>query len=92
MKWDLFLVIVSLAMLVVFVGVVLTEHMMQAEAIAEDLSPQIDVDEDIIRSHLESILRSGSVRRTVIYCSPLGLLSILLMARLIADVGKKERK
>lgn len=90
MKWDLFLVIVSLAMLVVFVGVVLTEHMMQAEAIAEDLSPQIDVDEDIIRSHLESILRSGSVRRTVIYCSPLALWSILLIVRLIADVGKKK--
>ena len=90
MKLNVFLVIVSIAVLAVFVGVGLIEHMMEAEAIAEHLSAQIGVDEDILRSHLVSILRSGRVRRTVIYCSPLALWSILLIVRLIADVGKKK--
>jgi hypothetical protein len=86
MKWNIFLGMVSIAMLVAFVGGGLGEHWIQAESVAEDLSPLIGVDKNIIRSHLESILQKGSVRRTVVLCSPLALLSILLMGRLIVDL------
>jgi hypothetical protein len=85
MNWNLFLLIVSVLMLLVFAGTGLVEHMMQAEAIAEDLAPRINVDKDVIRHHLEVILGSGSMRRTILYCSPLAFLSLLLTIRLIAD-------
>ncbi len=77
MKSDILLAIVAIAMLVVFVDTGIVEHMMQAEAIAEDLAPQIGVDEDIVRSHLESILRSGSARRA----ARLRYLSLLVPVR-----------
>ena len=90
MKWNIFLVIASAVMLLVFVMVGLTSHMMQAEAIAETLAPRIGVDEDAVRGHLELILRNGRVRRTAVYCSPLALLTILLTVRLIADTVQEN--
>ncbi len=91
MKWDLLLLSVSILMLLLFAGAGLVEHMMQAEAIAEELAPQIGVDEDPLRTHLEDILRGGSIRRTVVHCTPLALLSLLLTIRLIADVAGERR-
>ena len=85
MKWNLFLVIVSTTLLLLFVGAGLVQHMMAAEAIAEDLSAEIGVDEDTIRSHLQRILESGRIRRTVVNVSPIALLAILLTVRLVVD-------
>ncbi len=91
MRWNLFLVTASIVMLLFFIGVGLVEHMAQADAITEELAPQIGIDEDIIRRELVGILRSQSVPHTVVYCSPLALLSILLVVRLIADIVKDRR-
>ena len=93
MSGNLPLAIVSIVLLFVFAGAGLIEHLTQAEAIAEDLAPQIGVDKDVIRAHLERILQKGSIRRTVVYCSPLAILSFLLTARLLVDImrGPKRR-
>lgn len=91
MKWNAFLLISSIVMLLFFVGAGLAEHMMQAEAIAEQLAPQIRIEEDILRIHLEKILRSGTIRRTIVYCSPLALITVLLTVRLIVDVVREHR-
>ena len=92
MKWNVFLMIVSMAMLLLFVGTGLVQHLVQAEAIAESLSAEIGVDKDILWDHLESILQRGSIRRTVIYCSPLAILTVLLTVRLIVDVAGKKKE
>ncbi len=93
MNWNVSLLIASIVMMLLMIGVGLIQHVMMAETIAESLAPQIGVDEDIIRSHVRSILQRHNIWRTVVYCSPLAFLSLLLMGRLIADVvGKRRRR
>ncbi len=64
MNWNLFLVIVSVVLLLFFAATGPVLHLMQAEAIADDLAPRIGVDRDTIRTHLERILARGNIRRT----------------------------
>jgi len=90
MRWNILLVTASIVMLLLFIGSESVQGWMQAEAIAEELAPQIGIDEDIIRSHLERILASGSTCRTLVSCSPLALLALLLTARLVADVASER--
>jgi hypothetical protein len=85
MGWNLFLVIVSIAMMMIFIGVCFVLPATEAEVISEKLSPLIGIDKDTIRGHLEEILFDGGLYRTVISSSPLALLSILLITRLIVD-------
>lgn len=92
MKWNVALLIVSLALLALFFGSGLTQYPMAAEAIAEDLAPEIGVSEDVIRTHLRPILASGSLRRTVVNCSPLAVLSTLNAVRLVADAVQRKRR
>lgn len=91
MRWNIILVVVSISLLLLFVGVGLTKHLMQAESVAEDLAPLIGVDKYILWDSLENILQRGSVRRTVVNNSPLAILSVLLIIRLISDFVKNEK-
>ncbi len=56
-KWNAFLLIVSLVLLVLFAGVWYREYLMQAEAVAEDVARHIDVDQDAVRILLEKNLQ-----------------------------------
>ncbi len=91
MKWDIFLLIFSLSLLFLWFGAGYVLPLAQAEAIAEQLAPRISTDEDILRSNLQDILNSGRLRQSVVYCTPWAILSLLLMARLLCDVVKKQR-
>jgi len=89
--WDIFLLIFSLSMLLLWFGAGYAEPLAQAEAIAEQLAPRISADEDILRSNLQDILNSGRLRQSVVYFTPWAIFSLLLTARLLADVVKKQR-
>jgi hypothetical protein len=75
---TIFLVLVSLS-----ISGLLVEHWMQAEAIAVKLAPLIRVDEDVLRTHLETMLAAGAVRRAVVYAIPWVVIAILLAVRRI---------
>lgn len=92
MRYNVIVTLVSFTMLLIVVAVVSVEHVMQAETIAEKLAPQIDVDEDDLRTALETLLCDGRLRRIVVYCGPLGLLNCLHAARLIAEIATVRRE
>lgn len=92
MRYTVIVTLVSFTMLLIIVAVVSVEHVMQAETIAEKLAPQIGVDEDDLRTALETLLCDGRLRRIVVYCGPLGLLSCLHAARLIAEIATVRRE
>ena len=89
--WDIFLLIFSVSFLFLWFGARYALPLAQAEAVAEQLAPRISTDEDILRSNLQDILKSHRWRISVFYCTPWAILSLLLMARLLADVVKKQR-
>jgi len=96
LKWDIlldiFLLIFSLWWLFIWFGVgYYSLPLARASAIAEQLAPRIGTDEDILRSNLQDILNSGRLRQSVVYCTPWAIFSLLLTARLLADVVKKQR-
>ena len=90
MKWDIFLLIVSVSILLFWApsGYVVN---FAAESIAAKLAPRIGVKEDILRSNLADILESGRLRRAVVYGTPWAIMSLLLTVRILADVVKKRR-
>jgi hypothetical protein len=92
MKWNTFLLIVSVSMLLLWAGSGYIEHLMSADAIAAQLAPRIGVKEDLLRSNLHDILESGKMRRAVVYSTPWAIMSLLLMGRILADVVKKQRE
>ncbi len=85
MTWNFFLLIVSVMLLVFFAGVGFFEHVMQAEAVAEDVTRHIDVDQDVLRTLLQKSLQRGVAFRVTLDCAPLIILSILLAIRLITE-------
>jgi predicted regulator of amino acid metabolism with ACT domain len=86
MQWNITMAVVSIALLLLFVGAGLTAiPMTQAEAIADQLAPEIGADRNVVRVNLERILADSQIRRVAVACSPLALLSVLLTARVIAD-------
>ena len=95
LKWDIlldiFLLIFSLSWLFLWFGVGYALYLGQAEFIAEELAPRFSTDEDILRSNLQDILKSGRSRRAVVFGTPWAIFSLLLMTRLLADVVKKQR-
>ena len=91
MKWDIFLLIVVVSMLLLWAGSGYIEYLMAAEAIAEQLAPKIGVKEDLLRSNLQDILESGRLRRAVVYGTPWAIVSLLLTARILVDVVKKRK-
>lgn len=91
MKWDIFLLFFSLSMVFIWAGVGIIVPLTQAEAIADQLAPRIGVDRELLRMNLQDILRSGELRQTVVLSTPWIILSLLLLARLLADVVKKQR-
>jgi hypothetical protein len=92
MKWNIFLLAFALAMVLLFAGTGLIQHLAQAESIADDLAPQIDLDRDTLRRHLEKILEGGNMWRVIVYCTPWAFMSLLLTVRLIADVRNETKK
>lgn len=94
MSYNVTVTLVSLTMLLSLAAIASVEHLMQAEAIAEALAPEIGVDEDGLRTALEKVLRDGRMRRIVVYCGPLALLSVLHAARLTAEIVtiRRERR
>lgn len=92
MSWNTFLLATALTMLVVFFSAEVMEYSSLAARIAEDLAPQIGVDEDMLRSRLRAILLSGTAARAVADCFPLALLCFLLTVRLVADLVRRRRR
>lgn len=90
MKSDVALLCFAVVMLTLFAGVGLIEHMTQAEAVAEQLSSRLGVDEDILRFHLEEVLRRHVVRRVLIYAAPWTGLVLLLAVRVVIE--RKRQK
>ena len=91
MRWNIFLIVVSVLCILLVIGVSHIQYLAQAEAVAEELAPQISVDEDTIRTKLKPILRRGQTRRAVVYSSPFALLSLLLTAKIIVDLVGQSR-
>jgi hypothetical protein len=92
MKWNIFLVIVSITILWLLAGSGLIMHLAAAESIADDLAPQIGVDRDVVRRELETILERGNMRRTIAYCTPWAFMSLLLTTRLVVDFARAKRQ
>lgn len=91
MKWNIVLLIMSLGMLVLWVGVGFIEHLTQAESIADRLAPQIGVDSRSLIPLLEGLLEESQLRRTIVYGVPWLLMTVLLTVRLVDD-HRRTRK
>jgi hypothetical protein len=92
MKWNIILLIVSLAALVVVTGTTTVLPLTQAESIADQLASRIDFDKEVLRKQLEQILERGQMRQTIFYAAPWIFIMILLAIRLVMDKPKAGEK
>ena len=92
MIWNFTLAIVSIVMSLLFGAAGFIQHWMEASAIAPALAPQIGIDEDILRSHLVSILETTRIRRAIFYARPWAVFALLFSGRVIADILAARRK
>jgi hypothetical protein len=91
MKWDIFLLIVSVSILLLWAPSGYVVNDASAEAIAAKLAPQMGVKEDILQSNLADILERSRLRHAVVYGTPWAIFSILLTVRILANVVRKRR-
>ena len=87
MNWNLLPVVFSFVMCLLYGGVGLIVHMMEAEALSEQLSPVIDVDKDVLREAIGNIRADSAGRRAVMLSAPWALLACYLSIRLIVVSG-----
>lgn len=86
------LLLFSACMLVLFAGVGLCMHSMEAEAIAEKLAPVLNVDEGLLRQGLEAQGRANQWRRGVLLGGPWAVMCLLLAGRAISDMSAQRKQ
>lgn len=90
MKWNIFLVAVSVSLLFLVWMDAEAGWVVAGSNGAQILAPQIGVDEDTIRPALTEFLRESSERRALMNTVALAILSLLLTVRLVADVVRTK--
>ena len=91
MKWNATLLVVALTLLILFLGVGLTAYIAEAEVLAEELAPQLGIDEDVMREALANALLKYSGQRRIVLVSPLVIMVILLAVRMVVDMRRHTR-
>ena len=90
LTWNLLLATISIVLTLALFAFSLGAHMMQAEAFSEELSESIGVDADAIRPHLERMLQESNERLAFVVTTPLALISLLLVVRLVTDLRRDK--
>ena len=85
MKWDLLLLIVTLALMVG--SAIRREKNMSAHtnSIAAELAPKIGREEGVVREELSKIYGASRARVTVVHSAPFVLIALLLIWRMIVN-------
>jgi hypothetical protein len=92
MKWNIFLLLVSLFMLAQEVGYENFGYLNQAEVIAKELAPQIGVDKYILWDKIEDILEKLRSQYKVFCWVPWAIFSFIITVKLVFDVVKQKRR
>ncbi len=83
--WNAFLWTVSVVMLLFQLGLGLVESVALAEALSPQLAAELEVDEALVRGQLQTLVGELAVWRTVVSCTPMAILSFLLLTRIVGE-------
>lgn len=92
MNWNMSLAVLSVVLLFFWAAAGFVEPFAMAESLAEKLAPRIGVDESALRAQLVILLRETAFYRTAVRCTPLALVSLLLIFRVLFDTGRFGRE
>ena len=90
--WNRFLATSSIVMWALVFGIGLAWPPTLSSNIAETLAPEINVDENVLRTHLYDILAKDRVWRAFIVSSPLAFISLLLVGTLVVGSARTRKK